>query len=118
MSFSSLILSQRKGCGECACTNMAQRVIWPGPTMVCHGHVFSCFSVLDSQFLPCGWLLLLPLLFLIPVLGSVDLCFLHWAAFGPSVHTVLHLKYGNNISYVAETLARLNEMMLSPTFGI
>ena len=79
---------------------------------------FFCFSVLDSQFLPCGWLLLLPLLFLIPILGSVDLCFLHWAAFGPSMHTVLHLKYGNNIYYVAEALARLSEMMLSPTFGI
>ena len=38
--FSSVILSQRKSCGECACTNMVQRVIWPRPTMACHGHVF------------------------------------------------------------------------------
>lgn len=72
-----------------------------------------CLSVLDSQFLASGWLLLLPLL-LISILESVDLYFLQGAAFGPSMYA-LYLKCGNNISCLAEALARLNEMMLSPT---
>lgn len=41
--------------GMCICTNTAQRVVRPTPTVVCSGHCLFCLSVLDSQFLASGF---------------------------------------------------------------
>lgn len=75
--------------------------------------VFSLSQFLTHSFWP---LTSIPssLLFLISVLGSVTHCFIHWAASSSSMY-FLHLQYENSISFLAEALARLNEMMLSPT---
>lgn len=116
--FSSFILSHRKGRGEHARTNMAQRVVW-AETVVCHEHILlsvSQFLALRKFLAVVGVYFALPFFFF-SVLGSITQCFLHWAASGPSMH-VLHLQYGNNISCLAETLARWNDMMLRQHFDI